>query len=65
MFVVHLESDSNTTQEMICSFNVYLQDDYIDEKSVLECCESSLKDLKLACKIWFFLYSMHSLGNLK
>lgn len=45
MFVVHLESDSSTTQEMICSFNACLQDGDIDEKSVLEHRESSLKGI--------------------
>lgn len=45
MFAVHLESDSSTTQEMICNFNVCLQDGSIDEKSVLEHRESSLKGI--------------------
>lgn len=45
MFIVHLEADSSTTQTMICSFNEYLQDGDIDEESVLEHCESSLKGI--------------------
>lgn len=45
MFVEHLESDSSTTHEMICDFNACLQDGDIDEKSVLEQSESSLKGI--------------------
>jgi hypothetical protein len=45
MFGMHLDSDSSTTQEMICSLNMCLQDGSIDEKSVSDHRESSLKGI--------------------
>lgn len=57
----NFESDSSTTQDMICSFNACLQDGDIDEKSVLEHCESSLKGIYNWLVKYGFCRTLHTL----